>query len=116
MPVVRTPIHLSYVLYLDLVSPALGSLYFKSALGLCRLAGVEPSVLLHPLDFLGGDDVEALAFFPAMRKPGAWKLARVSEHLAALAKRFEVLPMGEHVERLERGARLREREPAFARI
>jgi hypothetical protein len=109
MPIVRTPIHLSYVLYLDLVSPALGRLYFNSALRLCRLAGVQPSILLHPLDFLGSDDTDALSFFPAMRRPGAWKLARVSEHLGVLAKRFEVISMGEHAERLERGARLPER-------
>ncbi len=49
-----------------------------------------------------------------MRRPSAWKLARVSEHLAALAKRFEVVPMEEHAERLARGGRLREREPVFA--
>jgi uncharacterized small protein (DUF1192 family) len=114
MPLFRTPIHLSYVLYLDLVSPALGRLYFNTALRLCRLAGVQPSILLHPLDFLGCDDTDALSFFPAMRRPSAWKLARVSEHLAALAKRFEVVPMGEHAERLARGGRLREREPVFA--
>ncbi|MEA2693906.1 MAG: hypothetical protein QOJ16_3293 [Acidobacteriota bacterium] len=115
MPLLRTPIHLSYVLYLDLVSPALGRLYFNIALRLCRLAGVQPSILLHPLDFLGCDDTDALSFFPAMRRPSAWKLARVSEHLAALKKRFEVVGLGEHVERLERSARLPEREPAFAR-
>lgn len=116
MPLLRTPIHLSYVLYLDLVSPALGSLYLGAALRLCRLTGVEPSMLLHPLDFLGSDDTSALDFFPAMRRPGAWKVARVSEHLAALCRRFEVVTMGEHVERLERaGRRLRERRPSFAR-
>lgn len=110
MPVFRTPVHLSYVLYLDLLAPALGRLYFNTALHLCRLAGVEPSILLHPLDFLGCDDTQALAFFPAMRRPSTWKLARVSEHLAALAARFEVLPLGEHVERL---GPLPEREPVF---
>ncbi|MEA2604886.1 MAG: hypothetical protein QOF89_5878 [Acidobacteriota bacterium] len=109
LPLLRTPIHLSYVLYLDLVSPALGRLYFNTALRLCRLTGVQPSILLHPLDFLGCDDTDALAFFPAMRRPGAWKLARVSEHLAALCRRFEVLPLGEHAARLERGGRLGER-------
>ncbi|HEV7518031.1 MAG TPA: polysaccharide deacetylase family protein [Thermoanaerobaculia bacterium] len=116
MPIVRTPIHLSYVLYLDLVSPALGRLYFNTALRLCRLTGVQPSILLHPLDFLGCDDTEALSFFPAMRRPSAWKLTRVSEHLAALGRLFEVVALGEHVERLERSVRLPEREPAFARI
>lgn len=106
LPLLRTPIHLSYVLYLDLLSPALGRLYFTTALHLCRWAGVQPSILLHPLDFLGEDDTEALSFFPAMRRPGAWKLARVSEHLAALAARFEVMPLGEHADRLERSHRL----------
>ena len=114
LPLLRTPIHLSYVLYLDLVSPALGRLYFNTALRLCRLAGVQPSILLHPLDFLGGDDTDALSFFPAMRRPGAWKLARVSEHLAALCRRFEVLTLGEHAARLETAGGLREREPAFS--
>jgi len=114
MPILRTPIHLSYVLYLDLVSPLLGRLYFNHALRLCRLSGVQPSILLHPLDFIGCDDTEALSFFPGMRRPSAWKLARVSEHLASLEKWFEVVSVGEHVERLERGARLPEREPVFA--
>ena len=113
LPLLRTPIHLSYVLYLDLISPALGSLYFKTALSLCRLAGVQPSILLHPLDFLGSDDTSALSFFPAMRRPGSWKVARVSDHLAALTKRFEVVTLGEHVDRLERAGRLPEREPDF---
>jgi hypothetical protein len=49
-----------------------------------------------------------------MRRPSAWKLARVGEHLAALTERFEVLTMGEHAGRLERSGRLREREPVFA--
>lgn len=110
LPLLRTPIHLSYVLYLDLVSPALGRLYFNTALRLCRLTGVQPSILLHPLDFLGCDDTDALSFFPAMRRPSAWKVERVGEHLDALTKRFEVVTMGEHAERL---GRLPERQAAF---
>lgn len=43
-----------------------------------------------------------LSFFPAMRRPSAWKLERVSEHLGVLAKRFEVVALGEHAERLEK--------------
>jgi hypothetical protein len=112
MPIVRTPIHLSYVLYLDLISPALGRLYFNNALRLCRWTGVQPSILLHPLDFLGSDDTDALSFFPAMRRTSAWKLERVSGHLGVLAKRFEILSMGEHAERLEKSG-LGERAPAF---
>ncbi|HEX6898976.1 MAG TPA: polysaccharide deacetylase family protein [Thermoanaerobaculia bacterium] len=116
LPGLRTPIHLSYVLYLDLLSPALGRLYFAAALRLCRWTGVSPSILLHPLDFLGHDDTDALAFFPAMRRPSSWKLARMDEHLAALTERFAVEPMGEHAERLERSGRLRERVPSFAAL
>ena len=44
---------------------------------LCRLAGVEPSILLHPLDFLGADDVDALGFFPGMAMTGDRKRAVV---------------------------------------
>ena len=32
----------------------------------CRAAGVEPSFLLHPLDFLTAESCPALRFFPAM--------------------------------------------------
>jgi len=108
LPVLRTPIHVSYLLYLDLVSPPLGRLYFNTALNVCRLAGVQPSILLHPLDFLGCDDTDALSFFPGMRRPGAWKVEQVGEHVDALMKRFEVVAMGEHAERLEQ---LPERSP-----
>lgn len=116
LPLLRTPIHLSYVLYLDLFSPALGKLYFDTALRVCRWAGVTPSILLHPLDFMGGDDTDRLSFFPAMRRPSAWKVARAGEHLASLSKGFEVIPLGEHAEKLERGERLRERVPSFAAL
>ena len=32
--------------------------------------GVGPSILLHPLDLISGDDVKALAFFPGHADPG----------------------------------------------
>ena len=31
--------------------------YFRLCAAACRIRGMEPSLLLHPLDFLGGDDV-----------------------------------------------------------
>ena len=39
----------------------------------CRVARVAPSILLHPLDFLGGDDVRSLSFFPGMAMSGKEK-------------------------------------------
>lgn len=105
MPVARVPFHLSYVMYLAGYSPAVARTYFKTALRLCRLRGIEPSLLLHPLDFLGGDDVPVLGYFPGMKLSGAEKVALVDTLLAAYAARFEVLPMGAHARAVkERGA------------
>jgi peptidoglycan-N-acetylglucosamine deacetylase len=112
-PVARVPFHLSYVLYLSTFSPRAARLYFRSALEACRRTGVEPSLLLHPLDFLGGDDVQQLAFFPAMNLPGAVKMQRVSEYLSDLAELFEVLPMGVHARALETRPDLPARTPDF---
>ncbi|HLH28516.1 MAG TPA: polysaccharide deacetylase family protein, partial [Acidimicrobiales bacterium] len=63
-PGLRIPIHISYLLYLDGVHPALAAAYFRAALAACRAAGVTPSLLLHPLDFVGSDDIAGLEFFP----------------------------------------------------
>src|SRR5207244_456828 len=64
MPLVRVPIHFSYVLFLHQRSPGLARRYFAAALALCRRTGIEPSLLLHPLDFMGPEDAAALSFFP----------------------------------------------------
>ena len=98
MPVFRVPFHLSYLLYLDGYSRTLARAYLKLAIVMCKLARVEPSVLLHPLDFLGGDDTDRLSFFPAMTRPSAVKLAFVGEVFATLARHFDLVPMGEHAD------------------
>ena len=98
MPLFRVPFHLSYLLYLDGFSRPLARAYLKLAVVMCKLARVEPSVLLHPLDFLGGDDTDRLSFFPAMTRPSADKLAFVSEVFSTLARHFDLVPMGEHAD------------------
>jgi len=116
LPVLRIPFHLSYVLYVSLFSPGLASAYFSAALAACRVAGVGPSLLLHPLDFLGAEDVPSLSFFPAMRVPGEVKLARVRSCLERFARSFDVRAMGEHAEALAASNRvLPRREPDFER-
>ena len=55
MPVAKLPMHVSYVLYLSTFSPALALAYFRTALAMCQMTGTQPSLLLHPLDFLGCD-------------------------------------------------------------
>lgn len=96
MPLFKVPIHLSYLLYLDGFSRTAARAYLRLAVTLCRAAGVEPSILLHPLDFLGCDDTDRLSFFPAMKRPATPKLAFVSEVFDVLARTFTLVPMGEH--------------------
>jgi hypothetical protein len=103
LPGLRTPFHLSYVLWLSRVSPGAARSYFRNALRLCRALAVEPSILVHPLDLLGGDEVEGLEFFPAMDLPGAVKRARVAAYLDDLVDRFRVETLGAYTTML--GAR-----------
>lgn len=107
MPLFKVPIHLSYILYLSKFAPLLARLYFRFALAMCTLTGTQPSVLLHPLDFLGREDVRELAFFPGMDLPRDAKLALVSESLQRLADRYRLVTMREHADSLLQAGRLR---------
>jgi hypothetical protein len=96
LPGFKVPIHVSYLLMLSAYSPAAARAYFDAALRLCRAAGVGPSILLHPLDFISGDDVKELAFFPGMDIAVEEKIRRVESYIDVLARHFRVVPMGEH--------------------
>jgi hypothetical protein len=95
LPLLRTPIHLSYVLYIATVSPSAALAYFRTALLACRVAGVEPSILLHPLDFLTGSDCEELQFFPGMGLDPGVKRRVLLKSLRFLKDGFDVLPLSE---------------------
>ena len=96
MPFFKVPIHLSYLLYLGGFSRTLAKLYWRTALTLCRMTGIELSLLLHPLDFLGSDDTDRLSFFPAMKRPAAGKLKLVGELFDMLESAYTVVPMRDH--------------------
>lgn len=113
LPILRVPIHLSYVLYLSTFSPWLARTYFAGALRLCRATGVEPSILLHPLDFLSGSDVPSLKFFPAMGLDVERKLERTEGCLSKLQDLFDMRSMGGHVEAIRARAALPVRTAAF---
>ena len=112
-PGVHVPVHVSYLLMLSAYSEAAARTYFRAALRVCRLAKVEPSILLHPLDVLSGDEVPDLRFFPGMQIPAAVKLARVGSYLDLLARDFRVVPVGEHAA-IAAARTLRTRAPRFA--
>ena len=100
LPFFKVPIHFSYLLFIAMQSSWLADAYFDAALRLCRLSRIQPSLLLHPLDFLGGDDVPELDFFPAMKLAGERKIGALRRLLKRLARTHEVIPMGEHQRRL----------------
>lgn len=102
MPIFRIPIHLSYVIYLHAVAPWLARAYFALALSLCRITRTEPSILLHPLDFLGTEDVPTLSFFPGMKLSTPDKLACAEWFLDRLQAEFQVRSLGDHADLIER--------------
>lgn len=113
MPGLRVPIHVSYLIYLAGIAPALATAYFRAALGLCRLTGTTPSLLLHPLDFLGRDDLQELAFFPGMNLPSARKLPVVARAVDELAAHFRILTLEQYAREASDDGRLPSVEPRF---
>jgi hypothetical protein len=113
LPGLRVPIHVSYLLALSEHSEGLARRYFAGALRACRAARVEPSILMHPLDVLSGDEVPNLRFFPGMEIPTAVKLRRVASYLDVLARGFRVVPVGDHA-RVAAARDLPTRAPRFA--
>ncbi len=95
MPLLKAPIHVSYLLYLAQFSRTLALAYWRLALAMCRVMRVGPSLLLHPLDFLGCDD-DDLAFFPAMKSRAADKIALVGEVIDLLDRQFSIVTLAEH--------------------
>jgi peptidoglycan-N-acetylglucosamine deacetylase len=99
MPFLRIPIHLSYVIFLGLVSPYVARTGFRLFLTLADWTDTRPSILLHPLDFLGPGEVPEVMFFPAMRMPAERKMAIVDGVFDTLQQRYEIVTMGEHARR-----------------
>ncbi len=101
-PGIRTPFHVSYLMYVASYSRPAALGYFRSALAACEWTKTMPSLLLHPLDFLGAGDAPGLEFFPGMAMPGEKKRAFVDAVLREYARRFDVVAMDDaaaHVER-----------------
>lgn len=105
MPIFKTPIHLSYILYASRYSKVLAMAYFRFALMMCRMTGVAPSILLHPLDFIGCDDVGNLNFFPGMDMQAEVKIEIVDRVITELRKYYEMGTMQQHVDSVGPGLR-----------
>ncbi len=113
IPVVRTPFHLSYLAFLEGFSPAAARGYFRTALVACDRFGVPPSLLFHPLDVMGSDDIDVLRGFPGMGLSAKRKQALVDDVVKTYSERFRVLAMGDYADQIERSHRLSVRMPDF---
>lgn len=107
LPILRVPIHFSYLMFLAEKSMLLAQIYFAMALNMCRMLRVEPSLLLHPLDFLSKADEPDLGFFPGMQLPSDEKLRRLKGLLTIYRKRFQVCSMSSYVDGLDTRASIR---------
>jgi peptidoglycan-N-acetylglucosamine deacetylase len=110
MPMLRTPIHMSYLVYIAQRAPGLALRYLEAALALCRWSGVAPSLLLHSHDFIGSDDVPSMSFFPGAGVAGDAKVRLVGRCIDLLRRHFDVVPLVRYVDRLDE---LRAFEPRF---
>ena len=113
MPIFKVPFHLSYLIYLSCYSRTLAKGYLNWSIAMCKINGVEPSFLLHPLDFLGKDDVSCLSFFPGMNLTADAKLSIVEDVFKIFKKHYKVLPMGEHLKTLHAHNKLPIKEAVF---
>ena len=102
MPLVRVPFHFSYILYLAQYSSIAALSYFRFSLQLCRATRTEPSLLFHPLDFMGADDGRAaLNFFPGMQSSSTEKIELLDRCMESIKRHFRPATIGEHVDAVE---------------
>jgi peptidoglycan-N-acetylglucosamine deacetylase len=113
MPWIKIPIHVSYLLYLSTFSRPIAKLYLHFSIMMCKLTGVQLSLLLHPLDFMGVDDnIPEMAFFPAMDQPVARKLQFLRYVLRTLDQAFTLVTMEEHADRLDQSKQVPLKTPS----
>lgn len=100
LPFLRFPFHFSYLIWLHSHSPMVAKNYFNFALYTCKIFGVQPSILLHPTDFLGGEScLHQLDFFPGMRLKQDQKVEFIGQCFEKLNSLFEVVPMSTFAEK-----------------
>lgn len=116
LPFFRLPFHISYVLYISGFSPLLAKTYFHMAMMLCRLSRINPSLLLHSLDFVGCNEIKELSFFPAMQLSAQKKLERVSDILRIYSKYYTIVHLAEHARALFQEKDIATLKPPFSAI
>jgi len=98
MPIFRIPFHLSYLVYLNGISPLLMKIYLSLAISLCKVTKTRPSYLLHPLDLIGGDKLQSLTFFPGMNLNSDRKILVFRQLIKNLKKHYTLVCLSEFSE------------------
>jgi peptidoglycan-N-acetylglucosamine deacetylase len=107
IPIIKTPFHLSYLLYLSGYSKLLMSFYLNCAIYMCRISGTSVSFLLHPTDLIGGDKLTALNFFPGMNLASEKKAVVFRQVIHTLSKHFKLANMSSHANHLLKNSNLK---------
>ena len=97
MPVFKVPFHLSYLIYLSNISMNLMHVYLECSLLLCKLTRTPVSFLLHPLDVIGGDQINQLSFFPGMQTNSKRKVEVFKIVIRRLSKTYQLMNMTDHL-------------------
>jgi peptidoglycan/xylan/chitin deacetylase (PgdA/CDA1 family) len=113
MPLFRIPFHVSYILFIYRFSPLLALTYFRLAMILCKLTRTQPSLLLHPLDFISGNDIKELSFFPAMDLHIDKKNKLVSDVISIYSEYFTIVPLHQLARTISQESHIRTIEPTF---
>ena len=101
IPFVKTPFHLSYLLYLSRFSDMAMNAYLDLAITSCKITKTAPSFLLHPLDLVGGDQAPRLAFFPGMDLNTESKLKVFRQVIKKLSSNFSLVNMSTYAKSLD---------------
>jgi hypothetical protein len=111
VPVLKTPFHLSYLIYLSSISTPLMSFYLKLAIRLCLITQTAPSFLLHPLDFVGNREVPELSFFPGMDIGTERKTQIFNDVIKTIGKHFTLTNMSTYAKSILKSPGLKLQDP-----
>ena len=106
-PLVRLPMHFTYINFIADSSETLAEKYFSTALQLCRIFSLAPSILLHATDFVGNDDAGCPTFLPGMRRSATAKLAFTQRLLRTLTSQFRLKTLVDYAEEKSNDASLK---------
>jgi peptidoglycan/xylan/chitin deacetylase (PgdA/CDA1 family) len=116
IPIIKTPFHLSYLIYVSRISQLLMLFYLNLAVQMCKMTGTNPSFLLHPLDIIGGDHIRELDFFPGMDLKTDQKIRVFRKVISHLTHYFQLSNMSENAKHILKNCDLEVKNGNYYRV